>query len=768
MNNSTIFVIEPHFDDAAICVGGFLLDIPAKIHIISVFSLDSTVNPNFDHNEELEDLNIIRRNESRKYCEKIYAKNHFLDFQKTDRNIDSLVTKVLNIVDIDGLVLLPAGFGGHPDHSFVNELSNIFKNHILYEDIAPTAHYANVMSNFWPIYSKLINDYVPYYYNIEKEIDRKIELAKIYKSQFSSSDYNYLKNIARSTALSSKHLSTIKKDVFNFCERLYIPNKLYQDISTELEGRELKFSSKILNQIIHLENKPNAKLKSISLRKSLIERRTNRALNGYSIGLNDLSELLSISGGQVKRISIQGKTFPQFTFPTAGSFGSSKMSVIIWAGNDLERGVYRFDHENHKLLKTDLLVPSLIQVYKEMQQEWILGATICIMVEVQPVAAFEKYGFRAENILLLEAGHLFQNIQLIASALGLPHFMAGFVPLSLCNLAGKGSIVGLCFLSGKAETESISGGGDIFLSMATHSKEFSLLGKKIYISRCDLQINNFATTGTSSSHKVSEVKAQAEASEIFSSILIDSQGVEKMMMPDYGIHPQNIINDPIQLSRDIFRSDFFNERECYFWMIGRDLLDDSEIAVLTDFVTLSKRYNNHIQIATTVGMAAGENDEEAQDRALLELAEKLFSSYFILNWELIRHESIQFFINSVSGLPSANEIVFYQAVFHSFKIVRCFYKEKLLASSCNLNALAAISKCIEEAFSKIVYGLSSVSFEPYVASPSHVWKEKGTGSLLELLNSHNIRVGAFQIKLMPLYRPEKEFKVSKLIAYVKI
>jgi SagB-type dehydrogenase family enzyme len=105
--------------------------------------------------------------------------------------------------------------------------------------------------------------------------------------------------------------------------------------------------------------------------------------------------------------------------PSAGGLQALELYLVHWAASWLPPGVYHYDRAGHHLAQIvegadrgewEELVPSLRAV-DDGPMLWVLVG------DVARVAA--KYGGRAGRFLLLEAGHLMQNLCLLSASLGL-------------------------------------------------------------------------------------------------------------------------------------------------------------------------------------------------------------------------------------------------------------------------------------------------------------------------------------------------------------
>ena len=103
--------------------------------------------------------------------------------------------------------------------------------------------------------------------------------------------------------------------------------------------------------------------------------------------------------------------------PSAGGLQALELFAVTWQPGWLPRGSYHYDRHAHSLAQIvpeangwPERVPSLRQITG--------GAVLWILVgETARVAA--RYGERGERFLLLEAGHLMQNLCLVSASLGL-------------------------------------------------------------------------------------------------------------------------------------------------------------------------------------------------------------------------------------------------------------------------------------------------------------------------------------------------------------
>lgn len=105
--------------------------------------------------------------------------------------------------------------------------------------------------------------------------------------------------------------------------------------------------------------------------------------------------------------------------PSAGGLQAVELYLAVLEGGWLERGLYHYDRGGHHLSRTGPgagrprwkeLVPSM---------DLVEGGALLWIVAGDAARVGAKYGDRGGRFLLLEAGHLMQNLCLMSASLGL-------------------------------------------------------------------------------------------------------------------------------------------------------------------------------------------------------------------------------------------------------------------------------------------------------------------------------------------------------------
>ncbi len=144
----------------------------------------------------------------------------------------------------------------------------------------------------------------------------------------------------------------------------------------------------------------------------LLSRRCHRSLSSELPAARTLARLLSLTHG-CHRDDFRGPT------PSAGGLQALELYLVVIADGWLGRGLYHYDRAGHHLSRI------AEGAEREQWREWVPslgqvegGSMLWVLVgDGERVQA--KYGERGERFLLLEAGHLMQNLCLVSASLGL-------------------------------------------------------------------------------------------------------------------------------------------------------------------------------------------------------------------------------------------------------------------------------------------------------------------------------------------------------------
>jgi SagB-type dehydrogenase family enzyme len=169
-------------------------------------------------------------------------------------------------------------------------------------------------------------------------------------------------------------------------------------------------------------------------------RRTLRQFSGRPISLADASRLLYFAYGITHRPSDEDSPVDKQFFravPSAGALYPLELYMVAWRVVPLEPGIYHYSVLNHGL---ELIEPgdfSELAGEYTMSQEITEKASALFLVSAVFRRSMVKYHERGYRFVLLEAGHLGQNICLMATAMNLGILpIGGFLDDELNQLVG--------------------------------------------------------------------------------------------------------------------------------------------------------------------------------------------------------------------------------------------------------------------------------------------------------------------------------------------
>jgi SagB-type dehydrogenase family enzyme len=151
---------------------------------------------------------------------------------------------------------------------------------------------------------------------------------------------------------------------------------------------------------------------NVSIEQSLLRRRSIRSYSDESLTLQELSQLLWAA---------QGVTDPKGfrTAPSAGALYPLELYVVAGDVQDLSPGVYRYEPEEHQLLRTMEGDKSAELAEAAVWQDFIGEGAIVIVFTAVYERTTVKYGDRGIRYVHMEAGHAAQNLCLQATAMDL-------------------------------------------------------------------------------------------------------------------------------------------------------------------------------------------------------------------------------------------------------------------------------------------------------------------------------------------------------------
>lgn len=185
--------------------------------------------------------------------------------------------------------------------------------------------------------------------------------------------------------------------------------------------------------LIHL---PEVALPQVPLVEAIQKRFSCRDYADAAIRLSDIATVLK-GGYGLKRISVfDNAEFFERMIPSGGGMYPLELYLVVNNIENVPQGIYHYA----------VYPPVLEQIYELtfskfyitrlfMNQSYVADSSAVLIATSFLERNMRKYGDRGYRYILYEAGHLFQNINLVATALGLGTLnLGGFFDDEVANL----------------------------------------------------------------------------------------------------------------------------------------------------------------------------------------------------------------------------------------------------------------------------------------------------------------------------------------------
>ncbi|GJL78058.1 MAG: nitroreductase [Nitrospinaceae bacterium] len=150
-------------------------------------------------------------------------------------------------------------------------------------------------------------------------------------------------------------------------------------------------------------------------------RRSIRKFFGDELSLDDLSRVLYQSYGVTGQVSLPGGGTQYLrSAPSAGALYPAELYLGVRRVAGMGQGIYHYNVLNHEL---ELLIPGdpTDPLHKLCwYQEYARQASVVILISAVFQRTKRKYGERGYRYVLIDVGHMAQNICLSCTALNLP------------------------------------------------------------------------------------------------------------------------------------------------------------------------------------------------------------------------------------------------------------------------------------------------------------------------------------------------------------
>jgi len=171
--------------------------------------------------------------------------------------------------------------------------------------------------------------------------------------------------------------------------------------------------------------------KSTPLCQLLLKRKSIRKFKKEPLKLVEASRILWATYGLVNR--------KRRVVPSAGATYPVEVYVVVKNVEGLKPGIYRYSEEEHSLMLIREGDYSRALARACLDQQWVEEAPMNVVVVAQHRKTTDWYGERGFRYIYMEAGHIGQNIYLVATEMGLGTVAIGaFIDEEVARLIGLG------------------------------------------------------------------------------------------------------------------------------------------------------------------------------------------------------------------------------------------------------------------------------------------------------------------------------------------
>ncbi len=160
---------------------------------------------------------------------------------------------------------------------------------------------------------------------------------------------------------------------------------------------------------------PSPSIRGSELLETILRRRSVREYRDEQLTMEELGVLLWSGYGCID------ERCERRTVPSAGATYPSTLYVSVQnrGVEGLENGIYRYIDHKHalRIIRRGDYSRELYRAC--LDQEWVRDAPVNIIVAALPEVMTSWYGRRGYRYIYMEAGHIGQNIYLVATMLGL-------------------------------------------------------------------------------------------------------------------------------------------------------------------------------------------------------------------------------------------------------------------------------------------------------------------------------------------------------------
>jgi SagB-type dehydrogenase family enzyme len=182
---------------------------------------------------------------------------------------------------------------------------------------------------------------------------------------------------------------------------------------------------------------PPAQLPAEPLGEVLMNRVSCRRFGGLPLEISELSSLLHGTYGVLGRVRLGEMELFERPVPSGGARYPLEVYLLVHRVEELDPGVYHYAPHRHRLeqLRGPLSWWSVVRLF--MDQEYLAEADMIVVFTAVIHRTLARYSERGFRLVLMECGHLAQNLNLLGTAMHLGSLdLGGFYDQHLAVLLG--------------------------------------------------------------------------------------------------------------------------------------------------------------------------------------------------------------------------------------------------------------------------------------------------------------------------------------------
>jgi len=173
-------------------------------------------------------------------------------------------------------------------------------------------------------------------------------------------------------------------------------------------------------ELIELIPIDKMKISNNNLVENILNRKSHRNFNNQSLSIEELSFLLWASQGVKEVIKRDDKAYATLrTVPSAGARHAFETYILVNNVESLEPGVYRYLAIEHKLIFLHQVEEQKKKIIEAALGQEFAGKCAAVFIwTAVPYRSEWRYHLAAHKAMLLDAGHVCQNLYLACEGIG--------------------------------------------------------------------------------------------------------------------------------------------------------------------------------------------------------------------------------------------------------------------------------------------------------------------------------------------------------------